>query len=173
MAITRAAANTLAEEIRDELTPNANTATRVGGLLVGLVASVPFRPAPAVWKLRGPYSAGGVGNLEPWILIESITLERVTIFREIAGSAGETRVDLLIGGASRFANDAAKPKVLFGAGDNKSDTKTAFTSAVITATPAAPALLVPEIEAVEDYLAGPPEGPDGLVIRVDFTFITP
>lgn len=117
------------------------------------------------------FDAGWIGP--PRMMRYEYTIDAVVLVRTYAGTANTTRVDVLVGRLnddpepirefnSIFANDGAKPSVSALDGDYLSSEKTTFTSAALLEDD----WLVVEIEAAESYLAGPPQGPDGLRVEV-------
>ena len=130
----------------------------VGAAAAGVVVTV-FR-----WDLSGPYSAAIVpGRIGPTQVVrQNLTIDEVVLQRNDIGTAGTTRVDLLVGGVSRFAGDPQKPQVTPGDGVQAVDVVAIFTSDTLLVGD----LLDAELEAVETYALGPPEGPEGLWLEV-------
>lgn len=111
--------------------------------------------------LAGPYSAATVpGFFEPpRRIISTRTLSAVHMFRRTAGTAGTTRLDVLHNGTSVFLVDGDKPQVDATDGDNFGMVTTTFDPGQVSFSVGE--FIDVELETVETFKAGPPEGPEG------------
>jgi hypothetical protein len=118
------------------------------------------------FRLSGAYSGITVPSYldSPYAVIADKTLESVTLVRRTAGASGTTRVDIWKNGVSIFATDGNKPQLTAGAGDNAIDTVSTFISAAFTAGDYVEII----IDSAETYLAGPPEGPEGVTVILKY-----
>lgn len=100
------------------------------------------------------------------IRVPRLILE-VSLIRRTAGTAGTTRLNLLKNGTTIFTNAAAQPQVTAVAGDNAIDVVSAdadFADRLL----AAGDRFEPQLEEVETFNVGPPEGPEGFELRVRY-----
>lgn len=126
--------------------------------------------APAEWAftLSGVYDGATLTAFidPPRRALTSRTISRVEIYRRTAGASGTTRCDVKKNGTSIFSGTGTQPQVTAAAGDYAYQTLTTFVSGAAAMT--AGSRLEVTLEAVETYLAGPPEGPEGILVVVYF-----
>ncbi len=119
-----------------------------------------------VFKLSGAY---GYLSVPAYIdtsypVLVNKTLASATIMRRVAGTAGTTRVDILKNGVSIFALDANKPQVTAASGDYARNSSTTFNDTSFSGGD----YIDIQIDSTETYLAGPPEGPEGIAVILQF-----
>lgn len=126
--------------------------------------------SPFVFRLSGPYDSATIGGtIDPPRLVEGArTLATVSIFRDIAGGSGTTRIDILKNGTSVFAGTAQMPQVTFAAGANATQTVATFVAGAATLLDGD--TLEAVLSAAETYTrTGDVEGPEGLTITARFS----
>lgn len=139
-------------------------------LLIPLSAATPPKE-PAIFRLSGVYSGALVpGFFDPphyiGVTEAARTIVGVEMFRRTAGTAGQTRVDILVNGVTIFDGVPANlPTVTAGAGDNVAG---AHISLIVAGAVPAGARIDASLEEVETALVGPPPGPEGLFVKVRF-----
>lgn len=156
--------------------PVSNVTPNVGDLLIwNGIAWIP-KPSSLIsslsakeFLLSGAYSSASLpGTFDPPFLTDSpSTVTHVSMIRRTAGSSGVTKVDILKNGASIFIHDADKPQVNAGAGNYAISIVDVFVGGVLTLVPGD--ILEAVLQSAETYAAGPPEGPEGLCVKIYFT----
>lgn len=126
-------------------------------------------PAEWVFTLSGVYDGATLTAFidPPRRALTSRTISKVEIYRRTAGASGTTRCDVKKGGVSIFSGTGTQPQVTAAAGDYAYQAVTAFNGGA--ASLAAGDRIEVTLEAVEAYLAGPPEGPEGITVVVFFS----
>ena len=138
-------------------------------LLIPLAAAAPPKE-PAIFRLSGVYSGAGVpGFFDPPHSIgpteAARTIVGVEMFRRTAGTAGQTRVDILVNGVTIFGGGPLTQCIVTAAaGDNVPGGHGAITAPAVPAN----SYIDASLEEVETALAGPPPGPEGLFVKVRF-----
>lgn len=115
-------------------------------------------------RVAGQYSGTAVPSLlgVPHLVRSARTVQEVSIVRRTAGTAGTTRVDVLVDGVSIFANDGDKPQVTAASGDDASNVTTTILNPNVTAGQR----IDFELETVETVLVGPPAGPADFEVAI-------
>lgn len=124
--------------------------------------------------ILSPYWAATIpGLVAPrWVVAGSWTLLYVIAFRETAGASGSTKVDLRKNGTTMFVDDAARPAIASGSGNEAAVVKGPAGVFVTNEIDDGDTVALVLLEA-ETYLEGPPEGPAGLSVAVVLQARTP
>lgn len=118
------------------------------------------------FRLSGEYSAISIPAYvdSTYVTTTERTLSSVTLSRRTAGTSGTTKIDVYKNGVSIFAADIDKPQVTAAGGDLAYDQSVTFsTNSFIVGD-----FIDIVIDSVETYLAGPPEGPEGITVILKF-----